>query len=503
MLIAFDGTWNRPIDKGADASGYRPEFGASLDHLRDTQDSNVVRFQRLYGDDRSLYIPGVGTRYGLAGKGLGGFSGAGARSRIRQAYRAVCARWLDGDHHIDVIGFSRGAALAVHFANVLDTVGIQDPEARTRAPRWTREFGFSRIPTQRLGDDRKPKISFLGLWDAVSAFGVPVGSMRDRLTLLDVYTIPPNVDVFAHAMALDEYRRSFRLLRPRAFHTDPYEVWFRGVHNNIGGGENDRGLSDIALAWMMHTALVAWKRQGKHVPREFEEALDLADLTIDSEVDWMHRAGKVALAPNPHGEIARPKKFPGVSIGWGRRPLVPDWGGKIFVHHTAPMRSPSNLTDHVVGNRTIWQRLPLNAVLVYDPPNMRPPTKAERAQSNALTIFRLIPTRPSEEFRFGDWYGYRADDWCALGTVEQRWNGKLPDSIVHRETFLRAVQEWLMLDRPVTLKAPPDLVGYTADPGDQPPILSEQDGRDAMLTSLLLARTLLERHPALEQATQS
>jgi type VI secretion system (T6SS) phospholipase Tle1-like effector len=59
-------------------------------------------------------------------------------------------------------------------------------------------------------------------------------------------------------MSLDEVRATFALVRPERDDLDEerhYEVWFRGVHSNVGGGYTDRSLSDIALAWMMEMYL--------------------------------------------------------------------------------------------------------------------------------------------------------------------------------------------------------------------------------------------------------
>jgi hypothetical protein len=48
-------------------------------------------------------------------------------------------------------------------------------------------------------------------------------------------------------MALDERRPSFINTRlPGAC-----EVWFRGVHSDVGGGNGNRPLNDAALRWMM------------------------------------------------------------------------------------------------------------------------------------------------------------------------------------------------------------------------------------------------------------
>lgn len=505
MLIAFDGTWNEPSDEGSNKSEYRPEFGASLDHLRDVQDTNVVRFQRLYGDSDSLYLPGVGTRYGPLGKGIGGIGGAGVRSRVRLAYQAVCKRWAEGDDRLDIVGFSRGAATAIHFANTVRTLGIHYPARRpNRLPRWSTQLGLSNIPGAEASNSDKPTISFLGLWDSVGAFGIPVGSMREKLTFLDIHSIPSNVEVCAHALALDEYRRSFRPLRPTAHgETEKYEVWFRGVHSNVGGGYSDRGLSDIALSWMMHTALVAWRRGGLSVPPKFEQALDTADSMLDATPDWMIRPGLAALVPNPNGSIERPSKLPIIPHRWGRRKLASMDDGQVLVHHTATIRPPNHLDDHLHTNRPLTRRIPLDATIVFDPPDVRPPTREQICQSSALRIFRLIPVRPTSNFAFGKagLLGYRGDHWCALGTAEQRWNQERPDGItINRESFLSVVQHWIKEDRPTAIHIPSGLVDYVENPLEEiPEVLRDQDAHAVARASVMLAQRVIDLHPTISE----
>ena len=55
-----------------------------------------------------------------------------------------------------------------------------------------------------------------------------------------------------HALALDERRSNFvpTRLGPRA-----YEVWFRGNHSDVGGGNANLGLNNISLRWMLRKAL--------------------------------------------------------------------------------------------------------------------------------------------------------------------------------------------------------------------------------------------------------
>ena len=98
-LYAFDGTWNE-------------------DETEPIADTNVVKFRDVYRG-KPEYVEGVGTRFGALGRALGGLLGAGGRTRIEEMYEKLLANWQKGDHEIDIIGFSRGAALAAHFSNVI------------------------------------------------------------------------------------------------------------------------------------------------------------------------------------------------------------------------------------------------------------------------------------------------------------------------------------------------------------------------------------------------
>jgi len=121
---------------------------------------------------------------------------------------------------------------------------------------------------------REVRIKFLGVWDTVASVLVP---RRDRL-VPQLLTLPhtrrnPSVEVFRHAIAIDERRRMFRLNRwiePQPFVKNPFvrsarrteqdikQVWFAGVHADIGGGypEVESGLAKIPLDWMIREATV-------------------------------------------------------------------------------------------------------------------------------------------------------------------------------------------------------------------------------------------------------
>ena len=65
--------------------------------------------------------------------------------------------------------------------------------------------------------------------------------------------VPDVVDHCYHALALDERRRTF----PSTPTPNGYQVWFRGAHSDIGGGNGNAALNCIALRWMLCKAKAA------------------------------------------------------------------------------------------------------------------------------------------------------------------------------------------------------------------------------------------------------
>jgi uncharacterized protein (DUF2235 family) len=213
-LYAFDGTGNE-------------------DRPGTERDSNVLHFFNAYQDPLknadpkaargSLYIEGIGVRaHTPIGDAIAKAFGLAGRQRVREARQRLERNIAAGDAVVDIVGFSRGAALAIDFAN---HVCQKVPAANVR---------------------------FVGVLDIVAQFGLP----GERLNLgfdLDC----PDVVCF-HAMALDENRAFFPLTRlSKAGRTfgKLREVWFRGVHSDVGGGNGNRGLNWIALNWMFESAL--------------------------------------------------------------------------------------------------------------------------------------------------------------------------------------------------------------------------------------------------------
>ncbi|MFK5984029.1 MAG: DUF2235 domain-containing protein [Pseudomonadota bacterium] len=219
-LYAFDGTGNE--DDNNEVTGV-------------SEDSNVRNFYEAYTEKKE-YIAGVGTRYGALGKFFGGLFGAGGETRIEEMFSMLETNWKSGDRNIDIIGFSRGAALAVHFANVIKNVGLKVD-----------------------GDTVIPEVRFLGLWDIVGAFGIPRDIVFKFQSINIGYdlTLADNVNNCFHAMSLHERRDCFKITRLNKKHIieGANETWFRGVHSDVGGGLKNSGLESISLSWMFDNAI--------------------------------------------------------------------------------------------------------------------------------------------------------------------------------------------------------------------------------------------------------
>jgi len=235
-LYAFDGTWN------SDKPGSQ-------------HDTNVLWFRRAYSAD-CFYREGVGTRFGPFGQAIGGMTGAGGHTRVHEALQQLEQNTEADDTNIDVVGFSRGAALALDFVNRVN-----------------------QLPGS-------PTVRFLGIWDCVPSFGV-ASLGWDPSWELD---LPDNVAKCYHAMALEERRHTFHLHRLSARVEDAdaegrlFEVWFRGVHSDVGGGNNNPALSSIALNWMLRKAISC------HLPidetKVAENAARMQDGAPDSKGQW-------------------------------------------------------------------------------------------------------------------------------------------------------------------------------------------------------------------------
>lgn len=268
IVICCDGTWNTPdqLDKGVPA----PTNVVRLYNALSEADENGER-------QESYYHPGVGASGKWWDKVLGGATGAGLDQHIKGAYQKLCYSYKPGDH-IYLFGFSRGAYTVRSLSGFIGSCGLLRIADLEPSKAWDRietllQLGYRRKRETRADWEARgwafhnePRASipirFIGVWDTVGALGVPddmallnLVDDRNRYTFHDT-TLHNAVSTARHALAMDERRASFQptLWTGVAPGRDIKQLWFPGVHSDVGGGYLESGLADGALKWMIEEA---------------------------------------------------------------------------------------------------------------------------------------------------------------------------------------------------------------------------------------------------------
>ena len=241
-------------------------------------------------DQVAMYDDGVGSQKFLLFKMLGGAFGWGLKRNVIELYKFLCrccaACEANGEcYKIYLFGFSRGAFTVRVLAGLIDRCGLctdfeseKDLDATARAhfsiyrekyrgcqlarlfPR-IRNRALIRKLRSRLDTAVQPCIAFMGVWDTVDAYGLPV----DELAVLwDRFIFPVRFrdrrlsDIVlkaCHAISIDDERHTFHpLLWDETKKSDSErieQVWFPGVHRDVGGGYPNHDLSLLSLDWMI------------------------------------------------------------------------------------------------------------------------------------------------------------------------------------------------------------------------------------------------------------
>lgn len=255
LILCLDGTWNT-------ADGH--------------EITNIVRIRDLIApkvatpagaeEQRVYYHTGVGTGLSTRDRLIGGSTGSGLERNVRSAYKYLSQHYAEGVE-IYLFGFSRGAFTARSLAAYIGASGLLkaehcSPKNEKRAWQYYRTSPDDRFPCEyealRKLSHENVRIRLLGVFDTVGALGIPLGLFgrwnRRRFQFHDV-TLGSNIDYALHALAIDEKRGPFLPSLWQLPHHQDFryveQVWFPGVHSNIGGSYEDRGLSDRALFWMI------------------------------------------------------------------------------------------------------------------------------------------------------------------------------------------------------------------------------------------------------------
>nr|WP_180323081.1 DUF2235 domain-containing protein [Marinobacter adhaerens] len=251
IVICADGTWQSPESNTSThilrlAEGLAPVDGAG--------NQQVV-----------FYDWGVGSE---GDKYSGGVTGNGIDKNIMDCYRFIVHNYDDGDA-LYLFGFSRGAYTVRSLAGLIRNCGILSRAHADKvgsAYSLYRQRGSTSAPVKQKAATFRAayavadvsRIHFLGVFDTVGALGIPAPFLGTLGTSRYLFhdTEPSGIINHArHAVSIDENRQDFEptLWKPKAG-VDLQQVWFAGVHTDIGGGYPDRALGDHAGLWMAREA---------------------------------------------------------------------------------------------------------------------------------------------------------------------------------------------------------------------------------------------------------
>ena len=356
--------------------------------------TNVLKLYRILEKDaqqRVFYDPGVGTIGKLATWGrvrqkfvevLGLATGFGLDDNILDAYRWLCSNYETGDR-IFLFGFSRGAYTVRALAGLINMIGLLTADQISitdyALTAYKRAAEQDDLPIawqfQRISEARDVTIHFMGVWDTVASVLVP---RPDRLYLPSMQFLPytkqnSRVSIFRHALAIDERRRMFRNYNwneSQEFHPtrfgrakrpqDSKQVWFAGVHADVGGGypEQESSLSKFPLDWMLSEAAMAGARLSASMRRHLVDGKKLP-------------SGKQTyVPPDPAGPLHKslrsawwlaeivPKK-----LKWRRWPKRSSSAGFYL-----PRAEPRFIPDGAFIHRSVEQRIA--RVSTYRPVNL-------------------------------------------------------------------------------------------------------------------------------------
>jgi uncharacterized protein (DUF2235 family) len=247
-IFSFDGTCNSPEDavQGVGEEG----------QVEDSSITNIVKFHLLCGgslaeqgkgwshSQHCYYYAGVGTYGSCIQKAINAIfspEGSDVRHILRKAMEDFES--LDFNANTDTLlitGFSRGAALARRFAKL-------------------------------VGDKVSEPCIYEAVFDTVASINRPNLSQQDRPeseVVFENHSLPENVIQALHLVSLDEKRSAFQ---PTLMNQEEKvtEVWFPGVHADVGGGYHKDGLSDTALhyyiSWLYDSDLSVEIRQAHDI----------------------------------------------------------------------------------------------------------------------------------------------------------------------------------------------------------------------------------------------
>ena len=265
-----------------------------------------------------IHDDGVGTQDFIVFKLIGGAFGWGISRNLRRLYTELILTWNPGDK-IYLFGFSRGAYTVRVLAQMICLFGIPSRVGKTKIEieRMSREAldSYNRANNEFAKSDagysetaasykeqnvvkaetsqaaEEPLIHFIGCWDTVGAVGFPIESVTRAFTALWRLRFRSNglnhlIEHARHALAIDDERRTFQ---PTLWdesglgaHQTVKQVWFPGMHSDVGGSYAKDEMSHVSLLWMLKEAHNLGLKLHDAIIEDFERVADAFGKMHDS-----------------------------------------------------------------------------------------------------------------------------------------------------------------------------------------------------------------------------
>jgi len=261
IAVFCDGTWNTP-DETAEGKLCQTNVAKMASHLSPVSKDGTP--QLLY------YDLGIGSEGNLLKRIFDGATGTGISKKILQAYLFIIQNYEPGDE-LFLFGFSRGAYTVRSLSGLIRNSGIlkfknidQIDRAyqiyHSRKPNLQPRAEEATLFRKTFAVEESTRIQFIGVWDTVGSLGNPLflnGFFSKRNQFHDT-ELSTKINHAFHALAIDENRKSFEATlwhQKEDYKSQLLEqIWFSGIHSDIGGGYPESGLSDIPLKWMIEKA---------------------------------------------------------------------------------------------------------------------------------------------------------------------------------------------------------------------------------------------------------
>ena len=272
IILFADGTGNK--------GGYTPDSNVYKMY-------NAIEIHNTTVPQYTFYDNGIGTSTNKYWRAITGAVGIGIKRNIVDLYTFLALHYVAGDK-VFLFGFSRGAATIRAFCGFIAAVGLvngkdlNDADLKDYTKNAFKAYENHRLDSQRAKDFYQHRhshgiidIHFVGVWDTVSALGFPkrTDKMGISLNILNLvfsgleklsnkiwphqfyqYGLTDNIQFAHQALAIDDERTAFwpHVWDETGRAPDTVEqVWFSGMHSNVGGGYERQGMANVALHWMM------------------------------------------------------------------------------------------------------------------------------------------------------------------------------------------------------------------------------------------------------------